>query len=429
MKESAQRLEANFKATKLLLHKALLLQEPRYFPAIEKLSSEQTKNLQHMELLLKDAPKAQKAMKRLSSSLNDYWLRIEDIKNKSNIMVPQLIEGVIDKEMSDLHANIEELAIERSKSMVETTSHVTNILLFLVIGTAFFGSLISLLYAAMATHPIRTIRHALTRIGNGQLAQNLELGGLEELRELSHTINTMQAKLRKHEQAKNDALSLISHELKTPLAAFQSGIELLRSGNVGTPSDKQAKVIEIMGIQAIRLNTSIQEMLDMQSIQAQRLVLDIRPHALTEIIKDAIECVLPLTMQKNQHIHWDSPTDNYEVLVDPERTKQVLINLLSNANKYSPRDTNIVLTIKCHDKTAELIVEDEGPGIPEHYLNCACDRFFQVPIDGAHLHGTGLGLAIVKEIAVAQKGRIELANRTPHGLRVLVTFPLCNDTQ
>ena len=362
----------------------------------------------------------------LSSDLRNYWDWIEDIENRSTRIIPRLIEGVVEKEMTDLQVSIDKLAIKLADTTMEAAEHVTRVLLMLVIGTAIFGILISMLYVVAATRPIRDIRQALMRIGDGLFDQNLDLEGLKELRELSHAINTMQAKLRKLEQTKTEFLSLISHELKTPLASFQSGIELLRSGGVGALSGEQVKVVEIMHKQAIQLGGSIQELLDMQALQTQRLIMNIRPHLLANIIKDAIDRILPLTAEKKQHIHWVDSTANFKVFVDPERTQQILINLLSNANKYSPSDSRISLSTMLMDNAVEVIVEDEGPGIPEEYIENACDRFFQVPTEGAHLHGTGLGLAIVKEIAETQQGCVNLENREPHGLRVRVRLPLCN---
>ncbi len=426
LKESTYRLVTSIRKTEFLLHKALALSDSSYFQAIEQEIKRQKATLGDLRPLLLDAPEALQAMVLLHTNLRVYWRWIDENKHQSANAIPRSLERMVDVKIADYHISIDKLAVERAAATMKTANHVTNVLLMLVIATAIFGIVISSLYATAATRPIRNIRHALMRIGDGLFDQNLNLEGLRELRELSHAVNTMQAKLRELEQAKTEFLSLISHELKTPLASFQSGIELLRSGGIGVLPAAQRKVVEIMHKQAIQLGASIQEMLDMQAIQTQRLVMNLRPCNLSDIIKDAIERILPLTREKNQRIQWLSLLTKLEVFVDPERTRQILLNLLSNANKYSPRDTRITISAKRHRKYVYVMVEDEGPGIPEKFLGSACDRFFQVPAQGAHLRGTGLGLAIVKEMAEAQRGGVALENRKDKGLRVQVRLPLCD---
>ena len=426
IKESTYRLETSLRKTEFLLHKALALSDSRYFNAIAQEIKNQKDLLETLRPLLIDAPAARQSMAILHASLESYWGWIKAVRFKPTSDVPHALERLVEVKMAEFHASIDKLAVERSDATMKTANHVTTVLLMLVIATAIFGVVISSLYATAATRPIRNIRHALMRIGNGLFDQNLNLEGLQELRELSHAVNTMQAKLRGLERAKTEFLSLISHELKTPLASFQSGIELLRSGGIGELPAAQSKVVDIMHKQALQLRSSIQEMLDMQSIQTQRLVMDIRPCNLSNIIQDAIEQILPLTTEKKQRIQWLSLLTKFEVFVDPERTRQILLNLLSNAHKYSPRDTRITISAKRRGKYVFVMVEDEGPGIPEEYLSSAFDRFFQVPAEGAHLRGTGLGLAIVKEIAKAQHGGVKLENRKQKGLRVQVRLPLCD---
>lgn len=424
--ESAHHLETLMWQTTYLLHKAMTLEDPVYFQAIAQKEKEQKVTLETLRALLADAPEALHAMERLLTSLEDYWQLIRSIWEKQTNVIPRGQEQRLETEMADLYTRINKLAIELAVTTGEAADKVTTVLLIFVIGTAIFGILVSVLFAAAATRPLRKIRQALTRIGSGQFDQNLNLEGLNELRELSYAVNTMQSKLQGLEQAKTEFLSMISHELKTPLASFQSGTELLYSGGVGALSGDQQKIVDIMCKQVIQLGTSIQELLDMQAIQTQQLVMDIRPCILSSVINDAIERIFPITTEKNQCIQQQTLSAEIEVFVDPERTRQILINLLSNANKYSPRDTQITVSTRSDDDYAEVIVEDEGPGIPEEFLNNACDRFFQVPTEGAHLRGTGLGLAIVKEIAEIQGGDVKVNNCEQKGLCVRVRFPLRN---
>ncbi len=424
LKDFSNHLNNRMKKTEFFLHKYLVLNDIDYFFAAEDEIQQQKSILANLHTLLSGSPKTLKILRKLQNNLNIYWKETQQLKSHTTNSISSELEQTIEFELIELNSSINQLALNRASTTIKSGEHVTKVLLLLVIGTAVAGLAISLLYGITAIRPIRRIRHALQRIGEGKFDQNLDLEGFQELRDLSLSVNNMQTKLIKLEKAKSEFLSMISHELKTPLASFQTGICLLLSGGAGELSEKQNKVIKIIQKQTVLLSTSIQEMLDMQSIQAQRMVMDIRPSNLLGIINDAIDQISPLTAEKKQHIEWRPTKNNITVLVDPERTRQILLNLLSNANKYSPSKTQITITVLYSEKYAELIVEDEGPGISEEFLDVACDRFFQVPLKGMHQRGTGLGLAIVKEIAESQYGTVKLENCKSKGLRVRIELPL-----
>ncbi|VAW52596.1 hypothetical protein MNBD_GAMMA07-2052 [hydrothermal vent metagenome] len=424
LKDFSNHLNTRVKKAELFLHKFLVLHDIDYFFAAEKEIQQQQAILASLSSLLTDSPQAFAVMQQLQTDLNNYLTTIHNLKNHSTGNISIELEKIIESKSIELISSINQLAIDRASTTIKTGKHVTHLLLLLIIGTAISGILISFLYAAAAIQPIRRIRRALKRIGEGKFDQNLDLEGFQELRELSDSINQMQQKLRELEQSKTEFLSMISHELKTPLASFQTGIGLLQSGGAGKLTQSQEKVIHIMQKQTLMLDTSIQEMLDMQAIQAQRMVMNIRPSRLSDIIHSTIEQISPLTTEKKQRIHLLASCNTIMVMVDPNRTQQILLNLLSNANKYSPSNSQITVSVVCNNQYAELIIEDEGPGIPEALLDVAFERFFQVPDTNIHQRGTGLGLAIVKEIAESQSGGVKLENRAQKGLRVRIELPL-----
>lgn len=426
VKQLTYRLENNQKQTRFLLHKYIALKDSVYFSATLGKIEEQKKILDELVPLMNTFPKTQSVMGLLQINMNAYWNEIHQLKNHPTDTIPDTIEDVIEADIKNFNQQINVLAKERAANTTTAAKHLINILLLLIISTIILSAGISFLYVITAIRPMQKIRRALKRIGSGHYDQNLDQEGLPELRELSHEVNDMQAKLRQLETAKTEFLSLISHELKTPLASFQSGIDLLLSSETDSLSQTQKKIVNIMHKQTVQLETSIQEMLDMQSIQTQRMVMNIRSGSISKIVKDTVEQISPLTTKRNQRIKIIDNAFNIQVFVDPERTIQILLNLLSNASKYSPRDSQITVTIQCHTDFAEMVVEDEGPGIPQNFLDKACERFFQVPIQGAHLRGTGLGLAIAKEVTEIQNGTIKLENRARGGLRVRISLPLYN---
>lgn len=427
IKESIFRLESSLRKIDFLLHKR---PSQRDYDVVRMIDAEvlRQKNIvSRLQLLAMEMPAVSRSVDLLEAQLRDYWDWREALGQDFPNAVPVALSEPVETRLAEFNDDTDRLIASQSSAIMDAVDHLTKMLLMLVLATAAFGIVVSGLYAITATKPLRKIRHALMQVGEGVLDQKLDLQGARELRELSCVVNKMQMKLRTQESARAEFLSLISHELKTPLASFQSGTELLRSGGAGVLCETQRKVVDIMHRQVIYLGLSIQEMLDMQAIQAQRLTMDIRPCMLSDIVKDALDRMLPLIAERNQRIRWRPASTDVQVLVDPGRTLQVLLNLLSNANKYSPPETIITLYARVNDafcEYVEILIEDQGPGMSEQYLRSAFERFFQVPVQGAHQRGTGLGLAIVKEIVESQYGCVKLENLKPHGLRVRVRLPL-----
>lgn len=424
LKELPYQLETRIRVTKFLLHKALVMNDAAYFRVIRKEIRQQKVILDKLKLLLATEHGADSFVDQLQASLYDYWLWIDNIQGPPFDEAPMLLEATVSQTLANLHDYIDTLAIEQASAAIVSAGYVTNILLLLVIGTAVFGVFVSWIYASVTTKPLRNARRILMHIGDGNFDQDINLKGLRELRELAQAINTMQVKLRSLEDSKSEFQSLISHELKTPLASFRSGTELLRSGSTGSLTHTQNRIIEIMYKQAIQLGVTIQEMLDMQAIQTQRLVMNIQSCQLSIIIKNAVDQVQALLVEKRQRVRYLKLPEEVYVLVDAGRTQQILINLLSNSHKYCPSETRITISVECYKDYVDLLVEDEGPGIPTEFIGSVCNRFFQVPTDDNHLRGTGLGLAIAKEIAQSQRGDIKLENLEKKGLCVRLRLPL-----
>lgn len=424
LKESTHSLKTHMEQAKFFLHKFIALEDSAYYSATLNEMIQLMTVANNLNDLLRDLPEIQVTMKTLQADLLNYQQYINELESNTGRGVPQAIENIIEKGINDFNIRINILAKNRARTAIIAAEHVTDILLLLVIGILVSGMGFSILYAVVAMQPMKKLRRALKRIGDGFYDKQLSLEGPQEIQDLSRDVNNMQTKLRKLESAKMEFQSLISHELKTPLASFKSGIDLLIAERTGVLSPNQRRVVAILQKQSLQLESTIQEMLDMQSIQTQRLVMDIRPGCLTEVVDDAIEQILPLTGKKNQSIKKIGLSDSVQAFIDPGRTRQIVLNLLSNANKYSPDNSQITVTIKSHTEYAEIIIEDEGPGIPDIFLDKVCERFFQVPTAGAHLRGTGLGLAIAREISEIQNGVISIKNLKIGGVCVRVLLPL-----
>lgn len=226
---------------------------------------------------------------------------------------------------------------------------------------------------------------------------------------------------REVDRLKSDFVATVSHELRTPLASLLGFSELMLRRDL--LEEKRKQFLEIIHCESSRLNALINDFLDIQRIESGRVVYDIRPHSLGEILREAADVFSgdprhPLTL--------DVPEGLPPVRADHDRVRQVLANLLSNAVKFSPDGGELIVSVRQPDEaTVEVSVSDRGLGIPEEALSKLFTKFFRVDTgDRRQIGGTGLGLALCKEIVEAHGGKIKVESRVGVGSTFSFTLTL-----
>lgn len=204
--------------------------------------------------------------------------------------------------------------------------------------------------------------------------------------------------------AKTNFIATISHELKTPLAASDFSLKLLEDERTGKLSDDQKELIENVKQSNRRMVKILSELLDMSQVESGSMRLNIQDVE-PEIIVDAtVEAVLSNAREKKITIDRNIEEDPGMIKADAEKTSWVLNNFLTNAIKYSPEGSTIIISVTKQKKDIIFTVTDQGPGIESKHLQKVFDRYFKVP--GSKAKGTGLGLAICKEFIEMQQGNI-----------------------
>lgn len=430
--EVTNELEAGHKNTTFLVHKSLTLNDISYIQFLSEKTIQQKKKLTELKNLLnnngenKTENTTHKAVILLIQYYEDYWQWLEKITLPHAIEKSYPFEIKISNQLIQVQLLTNELARQQKTAAQKGSQRIIIILISFVVGTALTGILICLLYTIKTAIPLRMVSKALLRVGAGNFTVPVSLKGDSELTELSNAINRMQARLLSLEKSKVEFLSLVSHEIKTPLTSFRSGIEILRSGSLGELPQIQQRIVEIMHKHSIHLGISIQDMLGLYALQSTKLVIDTHPCNINDVITDAIDQISPLTQGKKQRIVWQPSLQGVIGNIDPIRTCQVMTNILSNAHKYAPESSTITITAQMNNPFIEIMIIDEGPGIPPQYLSEALERFCCIPINTDKQPGTGLGLSIVKDLTEAQGGHIVLKNTTTRGLQVTVNLPAHN---
>jgi len=225
-------------------------------------------------------------------------------------------------------------------------------------------------------------------------------------------------------RAKTDFLRMISHELRTPLTAIQGYLELLEMGIYGSMSEEQVSILRRIESNERHLLAIINDLLDFARVDAKRVELRMGALPIRDV-RLAIDPVCrPLIDSKQLNYAWHTPGDQLIVRADREKVRQIVVNLVSNACKFTPRGGSIDVECVCLDRFVELRVTDTGPGIPAQKLDAIFEPFVQLDNGLTRATaGTGLGLAISRELARAMGGDLAATSTYGYGSTFTLTLP------
>jgi NtrC-family two-component system sensor histidine kinase KinB len=228
---------------------------------------------------------------------------------------------------------------------------------------------------------------------------------------------------KKLDEVKSGFLATISHELKTPLASIKLSLMLLQ--NDRTAAAERQRLAAGIGEETQRLLNMVGQLIDVARLDAGAgIKLDVQRMRLAEVIGYATQTVHPQLTDKQLRLDIQVPDTLPEVQGDVEKTTWVLINLLSNAIRYSPTAAPLVVRVLPWGEMVRVSVEDCGPGIPAEYHKRIFQRFAGVPGSAAKGNSSGLGLSISREFINAQGGTLWVESQPEKGSRFLFTLPV-----
>lgn len=228
---------------------------------------------------------------------------------------------------------------------------------------------------------------------------------------------------KERDLAKTNFIATISHELKTPISSIKMSLKLLNDERVGHLNPEQQQLMEHIGEDSARLLKITSELLELSQVETGNIQLNYVPAEPLQIVKYALDAVKFQAEQKRVELEIKSAANLPKVQVDVEKTAWVLVNFLSNALRYSPEKSKVIIELKHYAGRVEFSVRDFGKGIDEQFQKRLFDRYFQVPTDGQNKSGSGLGLAISKDFIEVQQGKIGLESALGEGSRFFFTLP------
>lgn len=320
--------------------------------------------------------------------------------------------------------------------------------ILITVSTLIGGVCIVILLARRMTIPLQELTTAATKLAGGETAPPVaiqtrdEIGTLtqvfnsmastlrareHELRELAQTLEdrvtartqelaAANAKLQELDRRKSIFVSTASHELRTPLTSMKVHLANLRDGIDGAVTADQRGSLLRVEANLSRLQLLLEQLLDLSQIEMGQATLCLEPVELESVIAKAVEDLYPFASERSVKIVISLPTELPLVSADPEKLRQILLNLLHNAVKFSPIDTVVDLGVtRVSSDAIQISVRDLGPGIAPEDVDKVFQPFYRAPTIHKKTKGTGLGLAIAKLLVELHQSRLAVETEPGRG--------------
>ena len=360
---------------------------------------------------------------RYTSALQD----IADSKSRLGVMVNSLTDGVMTTDARKLIVQVnpaflhmigyhgEAVVGRHIKEVIHEESLLNSIHQALLMPSDTFTEISS---------EINIINNNEEKIYNARCAPfrgrtNENLGTITVLHDITS--------LKKMDQMKSDFVSMVSHEIRSPMNSLLMQLKNISDGLAGAVTEKQLEILQRASEKILNLNNLVTELLDLSRIESGLISHEKEKVNMRQLLIDQKNFHGAYAEEKEITLHLNCPEDLPSILANKQNMEEVLSNLITNGIKYSPAGGNITITAAVENKYLKLQVIDTGFGISEEDLDKIFTRFYRVKDSQTRLiHGTGLGLAIVKSIIESHHGKISVESERGKGTTFTVLLPLAD---
>ncbi|WP_144512212.1 cell wall metabolism sensor histidine kinase WalK [Bacillus sp. FJAT-22090] len=273
--------------------------------------------------------------------------------------------------------------------------------------------------------PLAKLKEASISMAAGKYDTRVDVESQDEVGELAQTFNQMAESIQLEDEKKRDFLSVVSHELRTPISYIKGYGEAFEQQLI--PDEKKMEIYSLIVREANRMQKLTNDLLTVARSETLEEV-ETSPLVLAETVREVLQLVKPMAIEKE--ITFSLLVDEETILAaDEQKTKQIFINILENAIRYSPNSSNITIANKTTKKDTIIQITDEGCGMEQEHLLHITERFYRVNQARSRSDGgTGLGLSIASQLVDVQKGSLAFESVVGKGTTVYITLPIWEDS-
>lgn len=309
-------------------------------------------------------------------------------------------------------------------SLENVDNEINNILTVLIVISIIvlvIGGVMSLFLSKSIINPIKHLTKTAEEMANGNLEVRSKITGQDEIGKLSLTLNYMADELSKRNKLKDEFISSVSHELRTPLTAIKGWVITLDSEETDEKTLKMG--LKIIEKESYRLINMVEELLDFSRLQNGKATIKCVDTKIKNF-ESYIEAYMSQRMvTEKKKLIINSKDDKKTIRIDIDKIKQVILNLIDNAFKFTDNDGVIKLTINREEDKLIIIVADNGCGIPEDELPRVKEKFYK----GRNAKSqNGIGLSICDEIVKLHNGSMTIESKEGYGTKVIIEIPQNN---
>ncbi len=381
---------------------------------------------QDMKIILGETPKFSEIYPFFSHAVEPSPAR-RLVRTQEGEEIQEVSTPIVYKGMSYGMARVGFFQTDMDDVIAKKVGQVQIIVLLVAAVSLVIAILATLVMSAQITRPLHLLAEGAKAIGDGNLDTQIHVGREDELGFLAHEFNIMAIKLKELDQLKDEFVSSVSHELRSPLAAISGYVELMtRKPLEQIPVEKRTKAFNIILDSTNRLTQFINDILDLAKLKAGRVDVRKTPFSIVKVLDETLSLFQPLLEKKKMTGRMLASADLPVLPADDEKIRQVITNLVSNAYKFTPEGGTLTLDAQDMGGELKVSVSDTGIGIPKEFIGHLFERFKQVPGTRQTMggpKGTGLGLAIAKGIVEAHGGRIWAESEPGKGTTFFFTLP------
>ena len=380
-----------------------------------------------VQMIDKDAQLVYDSIGAINDPVKDYPDVLQALKGKDGFRigpVPFSDTKVLSVSRPLYSQDDEVIGVLRYSSSLAPAIHsVWTLSRYLLVLTAFviaIAVVASRMLSKSITRPIEEIQSTAIQLADGQYKKHITMKRDDELGQLAQSINTLAAEIVRKEQVKNDFISSISHELRTPLTSIKGWAAILKDTDPAD-TDVMNEGFEIIERETDRLSKMVEELLDFSRYISGRITLKKDRFDITSTCEDVFKQMKPRAMKESIHLINEINEEVVLLTADEDRLRQVLINLIDNAIKFTDADGWVLFEARKNFPNYEMIISDNGVGMDENELALAKEKFYKGKHSNSH---SGLGLSIADEIVKHHSGSIQIVSEKSVGTTIRVIIPL-----